>query len=542
MKLLSVDNVKTRKGESQGYLTAVLHLAPHTLSGSNMCSKASAGCSAACLNTAGKGVNPHIQLSRVRRTESYLNDRDVFLKKLRADLRMLARKAAREGLKPAARLNATSDQPKLALKMAAEFPGIQFYDYTKIKEVFTWPWPANYHATFSRSEINAEECMEVLELGFNVAAVFEDRPPYYKGYEVLNGDLSDLRFLDKRGCIVGLSAKGKGKRDQTGFVIRERGHVMAEETSEFCACGRRLNQKASEWAKAHGVDKPPRCVECLVIVFERKPQVLASLRAAVQGMAAPKPVDLDTRILAAVGNKDLHTYALIADELSDSANEVLARLHHLTANGKLVDVAGQPNRYYLPGTAPVDPMPTNRAQAEPTCEVCGGPRSIGSAKKCRKCYTAKKPANEPGTAKQRGGRKPAPCIDCGGERPAGPNKRCGDCTAGRVAAPSVQPATVAQAIEPVTRSADDLITEHAVADTVELPFLAGHEFDLPGAKVNIVVHADLFKAAPNARGLIEGLVQFVQKFEAQARSSDRPGSERVDPHLLEDKGVNEIAT
>jgi hypothetical protein len=35
---------------------------------------------------------------------------------------------------------------------------------------------------------------------------------------VFNGDESDLRFLDPQGVIVGLYAKGKAKKDTSGFV------------------------------------------------------------------------------------------------------------------------------------------------------------------------------------------------------------------------------------------------------------------------------------------------------------------------------------
>ena len=37
--------------------------------------------------------------------------------------------------------------------------------------------------------------------------------------KVVNGDESDLRFLDPRNSIVGLKAKGKAKKDTTGFVV-----------------------------------------------------------------------------------------------------------------------------------------------------------------------------------------------------------------------------------------------------------------------------------------------------------------------------------
>jgi hypothetical protein len=54
-ELLTVGNPKTAKGKELGYAVAVLHLAPSTLSGHNVCPMASDGCIAACLNTAGRG-------------------------------------------------------------------------------------------------------------------------------------------------------------------------------------------------------------------------------------------------------------------------------------------------------------------------------------------------------------------------------------------------------------------------------------------------------------------------------------------------------
>ena len=41
----------------------------------------------------------------------------------------------------------------------------------------------------------------------------------YKGYSVVDGDLSDLRFLDPSGSIVGLRAKGKAREDNN-FTIK----------------------------------------------------------------------------------------------------------------------------------------------------------------------------------------------------------------------------------------------------------------------------------------------------------------------------------
>jgi hypothetical protein len=55
MSLLTVGNPKLVKGEKKGYLSSVLHFAPADVSGKEVCPKRTAGCTAACLNTAGRG-------------------------------------------------------------------------------------------------------------------------------------------------------------------------------------------------------------------------------------------------------------------------------------------------------------------------------------------------------------------------------------------------------------------------------------------------------------------------------------------------------
>ena len=106
------------------------------------------------------------------------------------------------------------------------FPEIQFYDYTKNYTRFDKVLPSNYHLTFSRSEINHEKSLAILKRGYNVAMVFDKLPKTYEGYEVVNGDKDDLRFLDKKNTIIGLKYKkmtSKGadnsKAIKSGFVI-----------------------------------------------------------------------------------------------------------------------------------------------------------------------------------------------------------------------------------------------------------------------------------------------------------------------------------
>ena len=220
MKLLTTSNYKTSKSLELGYLTGILHLAPSTKSGYNVCPKASKGCAEACLNTSGHGRFEATQTARIRKTVQYYTERDAFVSQLRKDIEALKRKAVRENLRPAVRINGTSDLPNLAIQMANEFPEVQFYDYTKILRTFKLR-PANYHLTFSRSEENLEKCLEAMSKGYNVAMVFDVLPDSYLGKTVINGDEHDLRFLDPRGVIVGLTEKADAKVDKYGFVIRQ---------------------------------------------------------------------------------------------------------------------------------------------------------------------------------------------------------------------------------------------------------------------------------------------------------------------------------
>ena len=222
MILLGLGNPKTSKGESLGWLTGILHLAPGSLSGFNVCPMASAGCLAACLNCAGRGAMDLIQRARIAKTVRWFEDRPAFIVDLYRDVEALVRKAKREGLRPCVRLNGTSDIPweRVLPQVFTDFPAVQFYDYTK--RPGRWELPSNYHLTFSRSETNGREARHELEHGHNVAVVFDLIPASlaYKGFPIFEGDDSDLRFLDPPGHIIGLTAKGPAKHDLSGFVVR----------------------------------------------------------------------------------------------------------------------------------------------------------------------------------------------------------------------------------------------------------------------------------------------------------------------------------
>ena len=230
-RTLTIGNPKTMKGEAAGYKTAVLHLAPADLSGTNVCPWATAGCKAACLNTAGRGgimrkgeTTNAIQQARLRRTRDYVEDRQGFLTRLHDEVAAFVRSARKAGLIPAVRLNGTSDLDLSGF--VEQFPDVQFYDYTKspqrIKRYVTGQLPPNYHLTYSLTERDESwtTAQAALADGVNVAVVFDKVPAKFMGYDVIDGDAHDLRFLDRQGVIVGLKAKGKAKRDTTGFVKR----------------------------------------------------------------------------------------------------------------------------------------------------------------------------------------------------------------------------------------------------------------------------------------------------------------------------------
>jgi hypothetical protein len=224
-KLLTISNTKTLKGFVAGYVTAILHLAPSRLSGFNVCPGASLGCISGCLNSAGRGRFTRTQDARIRKTRYFFSDREAFMLDLVNDIKALVRRCAKIGATPCVRLNGTSDVRWENVPVAgyenifAMFPDVQFYDYTKLANRRNIP--ANYHLTYSRSEENDSTLGEAISNGMNVAVVFSSKslPVVWRGLPVVNGDINDLRFLDPRGVIVGLVAKGKAKTDTSGFVI-----------------------------------------------------------------------------------------------------------------------------------------------------------------------------------------------------------------------------------------------------------------------------------------------------------------------------------
>jgi hypothetical protein len=229
--LLSFSNPKILKGRDvySEYLSAILHLSPIN---TKICPYQDiAGCKEACLNTAGRGgiikkgeTTNTIQLARERKTKLFLEARDIFMDYLITDIQKFVRYCSKKDKLPCLRLNGTSDIQWEHIKIDGKnifemFPDVQFYDYTKIPTRKIEQYK-NYHLTWSYSEASSKYAQYFDAIKYNIAVVFHGTMPiYYKGREVIDGDKSDIRFMDKPNVVVGLKAKGKARHDSSGFVI-----------------------------------------------------------------------------------------------------------------------------------------------------------------------------------------------------------------------------------------------------------------------------------------------------------------------------------
>jgi hypothetical protein len=218
-------SAKLSKNEVKSFIL-YLAAANQNSFGINICPKASEGCTKSCLFNAGRGKFSNVKNARIQKTDFMLFDPAKFYKKLAAEIMYNSTLAFDQ--KIAFRLNGTSDLNHYKqLKRYANLDinqlpnNVIFYEYTKnlamaksLRKEFS-----RVHITFSKSESNLEQCLEALKAGFNVAAVFNKLPLSYAGYPVINGDLSDERWKDPKGVIVGLKAKGDAKKDNSGFTI-----------------------------------------------------------------------------------------------------------------------------------------------------------------------------------------------------------------------------------------------------------------------------------------------------------------------------------
>lgn len=219
----SAKTVKSKKVSHQ--YTYAIYLAPAKQSGYNLCSYSTHECRLGCLVTSGRaGMEIKAGLSkihncRVKKSRLFMENQDYFMAWMIAEIKRYKAKAEKDGFYFSVRLNATSDidWDRVIYKgdtIFEIFPDVAFYDYTKNSHKF-YKMPANYHLTFSHTGYNWTNCVALLKKGYNVAVVFnvkdeKDLPKTWRGYKVINGDLTDYRISDGKGIIVGLKWKNIG--------------------------------------------------------------------------------------------------------------------------------------------------------------------------------------------------------------------------------------------------------------------------------------------------------------------------------------------
>ncbi len=198
-----------------------IYLAPAKSSGYEVCPMRNDECTDLCLNESGMNrmnmKDEMINQSRIKKTKLFFEEREFFVRWMIYEIDRELNKAKKLGMEFSVRINNTSDINPLSfyidegghkLNILQLFPDVQFYDYTKVVNRFKLTkMYSNYDLTFSYDGHNKELCLQLLEEGYRVAVVFKTLPRNFWGYEVIDGDLYDMRYRDPKNVIVGLKFK-----------------------------------------------------------------------------------------------------------------------------------------------------------------------------------------------------------------------------------------------------------------------------------------------------------------------------------------------
>ena len=222
-------NHKTVKGQKIGISTEIIYQMPSSCSGYQVCGmEYIAGCKEVFLNEAGRCTKESVQFSRLRKTLYFFQYRREFIEQLKREVIVHAKWANKKGMIPAVRPNGTSD---ILWELyiwdfmceTSEKYRVKWYDYTK-KTNRLIPDPDIYDLTFSYS--NRKEYQPFVEKaaqqGMRMAGVFRNEyniPKEFMGLKCIDGDATDVRFLDPMNAFIALKAKGKARKDMGEFVI-----------------------------------------------------------------------------------------------------------------------------------------------------------------------------------------------------------------------------------------------------------------------------------------------------------------------------------
>ncbi len=212
---------KHQKAYKYDELTYSLYLAPANMSGYEVCPMRTKECTKLCLNESGMNSmlmnDDEINKSRIKKTKLFFEHREFFVNWLIDEIYTAKLKAERLGYHFSVRLNNTSDLPPTLFYVTYKgekrnileiFPTVQFYDYTKVyNRIPLTKKYKNYDLTFSFSGTNFADCTKALENNIRVAVVFKELPKTFWDKKVIDGDLYDMRYRDKKNVIVGLKFK-----------------------------------------------------------------------------------------------------------------------------------------------------------------------------------------------------------------------------------------------------------------------------------------------------------------------------------------------
>jgi len=222
MKLLDTNGGNTKLKKTSGsmaiYRVAGLSLFPSDI----LCpARHIAGCAKSCLESAGRGRMRNVIDGRQKKAQWFKNDQAGFLDQLRRELANFEKTCKKQGVKPAVRLNVLSDVQWERLGIPQEFPGVLFYDYSKLAHRLG-KTPENYRLMFSYSGMPKyqKHVKKALETDVPMSVVFRGpMPSTFMGRPVIDGDESDLFNLFAGPVVVGLRAKGKAKTDDSAFIV-----------------------------------------------------------------------------------------------------------------------------------------------------------------------------------------------------------------------------------------------------------------------------------------------------------------------------------
>jgi len=233
MKLLT-SNVKLNKS-SEKFISLGLQLSPYKLQLSdnkivNSCASAEKyGCHKTCVYFSGHGIYNNVQRARSERTKLFYNDLKTFKNLLELELITENLKAKKQNKQLTVRLNTYSDINiiKFFGDLIDKYQDIIFYDYTKIdnyiyqlKKYHDKGLLKNYNIVYSyniddlNNEIYLKSILDITSIVLVLPITntnrdynsFFDNYSKFKGYEIINGDLQDIRI--ETGKIILLSFKG----------------------------------------------------------------------------------------------------------------------------------------------------------------------------------------------------------------------------------------------------------------------------------------------------------------------------------------------